>query len=115
MPSIRAIITALALASYALAAPAPVPQDSPELADGVIFSDPAAAAGGPEVNSFAAATFADGTYKKTVLKHHNVHRANHSAPNIAWGSNMATWAKTVAEGCVWKHNTYVWRSSHVLQ
>jgi len=105
MPSIKAIITALALASFAIAAPAPAPQDGPELADGVLFSAPDAT--GPKVNSFAAATFADGTYKKTVLKHHNVHRSNHSAPNIAWGSNMAKWAQTVAEGCVWKHNTYV--------
>lgn len=103
MLSLKAILTALALASYAIAAPAPSPQD---LADGVIaYSTDASDA--PDVNNFAATANAAATYKKTVLRHHNVHRANHSAPNVAWGPSMANWAQTVAESCIWRHNTYV--------
>jgi len=39
-----------------------------------------------------------------VLKHHNVHRSNHSSPAIKWAANLEKWAAEVAAGCVWQHN-----------
>lgn len=47
----------------------------------------------------------DGSYQNTVLKHHNVHRANHSAPALQWGTLMAQYAMTWAQECKFAHNT----------
>ena len=43
-------------------------------------------------------------YASKVVLHHNVHRANHSAPNIAWDANLEASAKQVADSCVYAHN-----------
>lgn len=47
----------------------------------------------------------DGGYQNTVLKHHNVHRANHSAAALTWGHLLAEWAEVLASRCVFAHNT----------
>lgn len=44
-------------------------------------------------------------YEETMLYHHNVHRANHSAPALEWDSGLADAAKTLAESCDYGHNT----------
>ncbi|KAI9726510.1 MAG: hypothetical protein M1828_001332 [Chrysothrix sp. TS-e1954] len=44
------------------------------------------------------------TYQKTVLRHHNVHRSNHSAHDVSWGPNMMHDAKKLAHTCHWGHN-----------
>jgi len=102
MPSFTTILTVLTAATCAVAAPALAPQSPAGEVDPVGVLAPSAPVG---VDGFAAATFADGTFKKTVLKHHNVHRSNHSSPDIAWGANMAKYAAEVAATCVWAHNT----------
>ena len=43
-------------------------------------------------------------YSEKVVLHHNVHRANHSAPDIAWDDNLAASAQQVADSCVYAHN-----------
>jgi len=48
------------------------------------------------------------TYAKFIqwtLDHHNVHRANHSAPPLVWDQSLANSALDVAKLCIWKHNT----------
>ena len=46
----------------------------------------------------------DPIYSGLVLRHHNVHRANHSAENLDWNSTLADFAEKVAMSCVWGHN-----------
>jgi uncharacterized protein YkwD len=103
MPSFTTILTILTAATCAVAAPAPA---SPAPPAGEVDPVGVLAPSDPvDVSGFAAATFADGTFKATVLKHHNVHRSNHSSPAVTWGANMAKYAAEVAATCVWKHNT----------
>ena len=72
--------------------PAPAPQ-SPS---------PAAAAG-----PAPAAVGASNAYQSTVLNHHNLHRANHSAPPLVWSEDMASIAQTEAQVCTFAHNLAV--------
>ena len=44
-------------------------------------------------------------YAAKAVLHHNIHRANHSAPDIAWDSGLEASAKQVADSCVYAHNT----------
>ena len=46
-----------------------------------------------------------GSYADLMLKHHNMHRANHSAPALTWDSNLASAAATLGNTCVFDHNT----------
>lgn len=41
------------------------------------------------------------TYTAIALAHHNVHRSNHSAPDVTYNSTLARWAQAKAESCVW--------------
>lgn len=44
-------------------------------------------------------------YNDIVVAHHNVHRANHSAPEVQWDSALAATAQKIADGCVYAHDT----------
>ncbi|KAG9838704.1 PR-1-like protein, partial [Aureobasidium melanogenum] len=44
------------------------------------------------------------TYQEIVLAHHNVHRANHSACNLEWDSQLAATAQQIAATCVYAHS-----------
>ena len=46
-------------------------------------------------------------YAKKAVYHHNLHRANHSAPDIAWDAGLASTAATIASSCVYAHDVYV--------
>lgn len=46
-------------------------------------------------------------YKNIVVYQHNLHRANHSAPNMTWDLDLADSAKAVAKTCVFAHNMTV--------
>ncbi|PGH14744.1 hypothetical protein GX50_09012, partial [[Emmonsia] crescens] len=46
-------------------------------------------------------------YQSKVLYHHNIHRSNHSASNVAWSGNLASYAHKVASRCVFEHDTSV--------
>ena len=43
-------------------------------------------------------------YASKCTLHHNVHRANHSAPDIEWDTDLVASAKQVASSCVYAHN-----------
>lgn len=43
-------------------------------------------------------------YKALVLQHHNIHRRNHSAPDLTWSDQMAQYAETTAKTCIWGHS-----------
>lgn len=42
-------------------------------------------------------------YIDTVLRHHNVHRANHSASSLSWNQSLAEIARTSALNCDYRH------------
>ncbi|KAL2144757.1 hypothetical protein VTI28DRAFT_8603 [Corynascus sepedonium] len=44
-------------------------------------------------------------YASTAVYHHNVHRFNHSASALSWSEEHAEYAKTLAERCVFEHDT----------
>jgi uncharacterized protein YkwD len=39
-----------------------------------------------------------------MLYQHNIHRANHSAPNLEWDETLAQYAANTANGCVFAHD-----------
>ena len=47
------------------------------------------------------------TYQETMIRHHNVHRANHSARDLAYGPNLQKYARELADYCTWGHNTNI--------
>ncbi|OPB45278.1 hypothetical protein A0O28_0074880 [Trichoderma guizhouense] len=73
--------------------PAPSPSPSPK---------PAASSPKPAASSPAPASGND--YSSIVVNEHNIHRANHSAPDLAWDTTLAGYAQTIAEGCVFAHD-----------
>lgn len=44
-------------------------------------------------------------YNDIVVAHHNVHRSNHSAPEVTWDAGLAATAQKIAAGCVYAHDT----------
>jgi uncharacterized protein YkwD len=44
-------------------------------------------------------------YSDQVLRHHNVHRQNHSVPDLAWSGELASTALKIAKSCVYAHDT----------
>ncbi|KAF4965929.1 hypothetical protein FSARC_6316 [Fusarium sarcochroum] len=46
----------------------------------------------------------DKSYDQVMLAYHNIHRANHSAPELAWDDELAGYAENTANGCVFEHD-----------
>jgi len=44
-------------------------------------------------------------FVQNSLYHHNVHRANHSAPDVSWSESLASSAQQLANSCNYGHNT----------
>ena len=44
-------------------------------------------------------------YSDIAVYHHNIHRSNHSAPDIQWDEGLAKSAADIAATCVYAHNT----------
>lgn len=47
----------------------------------------------------------DQNFQSAVLYHHNIHRANHSAPDVQWDAGLAATALKIAQTCVYQHDT----------
>ena len=45
-------------------------------------------------------------YKGFVEFHHNVHRANHSAPDLVWNDTLAATAEKIGQTCSYEHMMY---------
>ena len=52
----------------------------------------------------AAASAVPSTYAQIAVYHHNIHRANHSAPDVIWDAGVASTAASIAANCVYAHN-----------
>lgn len=44
------------------------------------------------------------SYADIVVMHHNIHRANHSAPDLQWDEGLASTAQKIGETCMYEHN-----------
>ncbi len=43
-------------------------------------------------------------YPSTGLYHHNIHRANHSSPEVSWDDTLAGYSAATARTCVFQHD-----------
>lgn len=57
--------------------------------------------------SAAATATPTNAYQETLLYNHNVHRSNHSASSVTWSGSLESSARTLAERCVYQHDTLV--------
>ena len=71
--------------------PAPSPAPSPS---------PSPSAGGTPPSAPGGSGYSD-----IAVYHHNLHRSNHSAPDVAWDSALESTAAKIAATCVYAHNT----------
>ncbi|KAI1818572.1 PR-1-like protein [Poronia punctata] len=46
----------------------------------------------------------DKNFQDQSVFHHNIHRANHSAPEVGWDHTLAQWADNTANTCTFKHD-----------
>ncbi|KAL4989358.1 CAP domain-containing protein [Aspergillus falconensis] len=46
-------------------------------------------------------------YQSNVLYSHNIHRANHSSPDVTWSSDLESSAQILASRCVYEHDTSI--------
>ncbi|TKA52546.1 hypothetical protein B0A49_13769, partial [Cryomyces minteri] len=105
--SISTTTTSRAAVATSSVAPAPVSTSSSTTttrvsttAAAVATSSSAAAA----TTTVAAASAKATDYASIVVAHHNVHRANHSAPDLVWDAGLASTAATIAAKCVYAHD-----------
>ncbi|KAI1171271.1 CAP domain-containing protein [Nemania sp. FL0916] len=47
---------------------------------------------------------ADNSMQSAALYHHNIHRSNHSSPELTWNDEIAGYAAKTAATCVFKHD-----------
>lgn len=75
-----------------------IPSSSTTPADGIPTSTTTTSAGSePSVTNSA--------YINAILRHHNIHRTNHSANALTWSSSLAEIAREIAQTCVYGHVT----------
>ncbi|KAK5132478.1 hypothetical protein LTR08_009024 [Meristemomyces frigidus] len=67
-------------------------------------STSAAASSTQAATTSAAASAVPTSYQEITVYHHNIHRSNHSAPDLAWDAGLASTAATIAASCVYAHN-----------
>jgi uncharacterized protein YkwD len=87
--------------------PAPVVQSPEPQVHAVQPSSEPAPAPAPSPSSTKAQTAEPTDYASTAVYHHNVHRFNHSANALEWSDEHAGYAKTLAERCVFEHDTKI--------
>jgi len=78
------------------AAPAPTQESVQAPAETPAAQAPSAPSGGVPTS-----------YSGLVVYQHNLHRANHSSPDLAWSDELATSAQIVAQSCNYAHNVDV--------
>ncbi|KAI3326877.1 PR-1-like protein [Xylariaceae sp. AK1471] len=57
---------------------------------------PAEASGSPAIS--------DSQFQDQAVFHHNIHRSNHSSPEIVWNQTIADWADNTAKTCHFAHD-----------
>ena len=88
----------LILPSNTIAPSSPIPTTSAPPPNGPVPASSTTSSSGIPVVT-------DDAYIATVLRHHNIHRSNHTANPMVWNTNMASIARQIAETCVYGHVT----------
>jgi hypothetical protein len=88
-------------------ASSPVGSSSTAASSSVVIpsSSTSSAAGAGSTVFVSAATLPD--YQTTVLQQHNIHRVNHTVPDLIWSPTMAQYAAQIASSCVYAHSKYI--------
>ncbi|KIW94294.1 uncharacterized protein Z519_05610 [Cladophialophora bantiana CBS 173.52] len=82
-------------------------------ASSTITSSPTSNALGSPISTLSTTTSSgipvvtNDAYISAALRHHNIHRSNHSADPLVWSSSLADTARVIAETCIYGHNTNV--------
>lgn len=79
-------------------APAPTSEAAP------VYSAPAPVYSAPASTSAPSAGSPPTDYNSAVVYSHNLHRANHSAPDVKWSDELYDCALTVAKSCRYEHD-----------
>ncbi|EMC96586.1 hypothetical protein BAUCODRAFT_148171 [Baudoinia panamericana UAMH 10762] len=66
-----------------------------------------AASSSTQAAASSVPSLASDSYQDVAVYHHNIHRVNHSAPNIVWDTGLANTAAIIASSCNYSHNTDV--------
>lgn len=88
------------------AAPAFIPEAAPlrEFIPEPVIQAPAQQAPAQQAPAPVQQAPASGDYASTMLYHHNVHRSNHSSPDLTWSDTLAGYAAQAASKCVFAHD-----------
>lgn len=70
-------------------------------------SSPAPSHDTPSKGSSSSRAIEDQDFQDVTLYHHNVHRSNHSSPEITWDQTLAQYAENTANSCHFAHDMYV--------
>ncbi|KAI0393768.1 CAP domain-containing protein [Xylariaceae sp. FL0594] len=58
----------------------------------------------PSKGSSSSRSIEDQGFQDAALYHHNIHRSNHSAPEVTWDPTLAQWAENTANSCKFAHD-----------
>lgn len=58
----------------------------------------------PAQSSSSGGSGAISSYADPILRQHNLHRSNHTSPDIQWNSTLAATAQKIAQSCVYAHD-----------
>jgi hypothetical protein len=94
---------AVSVPAYTPAAAVSTPETTPAAAVPTTPAYTAPAYTAPAAPS-AAPISSSGSYQDDVVAHHNAHRANHSAPALAWDDATAATALKIANSCNYAHD-----------
>ncbi|KAF2154589.1 PR-1-like protein [Myriangium duriaei CBS 260.36] len=83
-------------------APAPVETTTQAPAPSSYSAPAQSSSAAPAPQPSSTGVFTD--YSLAAVAHHNYHRANHSAPDIAWSQSLADTAMKIAKTCVYQHS-----------
>ncbi|OTB01836.1 hypothetical protein M426DRAFT_63399 [Hypoxylon sp. CI-4A] len=81
-------------------APAPEPTSTSTSAPEVPSSSAEVSSAAPVSSEVPVA----GEYVTAAIERHNLHRSNHSAPEVNWNDTLASWASNTASTCKFAHD-----------
>ncbi|KAH7316655.1 CAP domain-containing protein [Stachybotrys elegans] len=85
--------------------PAPAPQPTVEPQPEPVQPKPSSSAAPAPSPAPPAENKPDtSSYEGMMVEQHNIHRRNHSAPDLVWDSTLAQYAANTANGCVFAHD-----------
>lgn len=88
--------------AYSEPAPAPSSYEAPAPSS---YAEPTSTKAQSSAPASSASDSKPTGYQGKVIHHHNIHRANHSAPDLTWSDSLASTAQKIGESCNYAHDT----------